>query len=156
DPVDALLRGPNPPPNSIVVETDYEDNPYLTDALYQEMTYDRERDPDRYRHVWLGQYQVMSESRVFRNWRIEAFETPQALEDWERAGLKKRFYFGADWGFSKDPTVLVRCWISGRKLYVDYEAWAVGCEMDHTPDLFHLVPEASKWPIIADNSNPQS
>jgi phage terminase large subunit len=37
------------------------------------------------------------------------------------------FYHGGDWGFAVDPTVLVRCWLDGRNLYVDREAFAVGC-----------------------------
>ena len=31
DPVDALLRGPNPPPDAIVIKTSYRDNPFLSD-----------------------------------------------------------------------------------------------------------------------------
>jgi hypothetical protein len=31
----------------------------------------------------------------------------------------KRYYLGADWGFSIDPTVLIRCFIDGRKLFID-------------------------------------
>jgi phage terminase large subunit len=69
---------------------------------------------------------------VFRNWRVEEFEAPSD------AVLR----FGADWGFAIDPTVLVRCYIDGRKLFVDYEAYMVGCEIDNTPALFDSVPEA--------------
>ncbi len=43
------------------------------------------------------------------------------------------FYFGADWGYSVDPTTLVRCFIDGRKLYIDQEVYRVGCEIDHFP-----------------------
>jgi phage terminase large subunit len=52
--------------------------------------------------------------------------------------------------------VLVRCYIVGRVLYVDYEVWQVGCEIDKTPALFERVPESNRWPITADSSNPQS
>ena len=85
------------------------DNPWFTDVLREEMEYDKRRDPDRYAHVWLGEYQKTSQARVFTNWRVEEFETP----------ADARFYFGADWGFAVDPTVLVRCFIEGRTLYVD-------------------------------------
>lgn len=156
DPVDKLLRGPAPPPRSTVVEVCYDDNPWFPQSLKELMEYDRRRDIERWKHIWLGTYLVRSGARVFHNWTIEDFYTPSSPEDWEKRGLKERFYFGADWGFASDPTVLVRCWIDKRKLYVDQETWKVGCELDHTPALFDKVPGARFWPIIADSANPQS
>jgi len=146
DPVDVLLRGDEPPPNSIVVRANYMDNPWLPAELLEEMEYDKRRDPDKYAHVWLGEYQRNSEARVFKNWTVEEFESP--------AG--SHFRLGADWGFSIDPTVLVRCWIDGRKLYVDYEAYMVGCEIVNTPDLFRSVPDAERWIITADSARPET
>lgn len=146
DPIDALLRGPKPPPNSIVVEANYMDNPWCPQELLDEMEYDRGRDPDKYAHIWLGQYQTNSEARVFKNWTIEEFETPP--------GAVHRL--GADWGFSIDPSVLVRCHIDGRRLYIDYEAHMVGCEIDQLPDLFDGVPDSRKWFITADSAQPET
>lgn len=146
DPVDALLRGKNPPPDSVVVEVNYSDNPWFPEVLRQEMEYDRSRDPDKYNHVWLGGYQRNSEARVFRNWTVEEFEAPKGTV----------FRLGADWGFAVDPSVLVRCYIDGRRLYIDYESWMVGCEIDQLPDLFDRVPESRKWFITADSARPET
>ena len=146
DPVDALLRGDKLPPDSIVAEVNYRDNPWFPDVLKAEMEYDRGRDPDKYKHVWLGSYVASSEARVFTNWRIEDFEAP--------ADATHRF--GADWGFAVDPTVLVRCHLIGRTLYVDHEAYRVGCEIINTPELFLTVPESEKWPIVADSARPET
>jgi phage terminase large subunit len=74
DPVDQLLRCAKPPTDSVVVRANYTDNPWLPGELLAEMEYDRERDPDKYAHVWLGEYRRNSESRVFKNWSIEEFE----------------------------------------------------------------------------------
>jgi phage terminase large subunit len=63
---------------------------------------------------------------------------------------------GADWGFSVGPTVLVQCYIVGRKLYVPYVAYRVGCEIVDTPDLFLTVPDSEKWPITADSARPET
>jgi phage terminase large subunit len=146
DPVDALLRGDNPPPDSVVIEVNYMDNPWLPDVLRGEMEYDRGRDPDKYAHVWLGEYQRNSESRVFKNWTIEEFDVdPNAI-------LRQ----GADWGFSIDPTVLIQCYIVGRKLYIPYEAYRIGCEIVDTPALFMTVPESEKWPMVADSARPET
>lgn len=146
DPIDMLLRCDNPPPDSIVVEANYTDNPWFPEELMKEMEYDRTRDIDKFNHIWLGQYISNSEARVFRNWRIEDFESP--------AGTI--FRLGADWGFSVDPSVLVRCHIDGNILYVDYEAYQVGCEIVNLPELFMRVPDAEKWPITADSARPET
>jgi phage terminase large subunit len=146
DPIDRLLRGTELPPDAIVVQANYMDNPWLPDELRAEMEYDKRRDPDKYAHVWLGTYRRNSEARVFRNWVVEEFERP--------AGTVHRL--GADWGFSVDPSVLVRCDIEGNRLYVDYEAWQVGCEIVNLPELFMSVPEAEKWPITADSARPET
>lgn len=146
DPIDVLLRGENPPPNSVVVEANYSDNPWLPQELVDEMEYDKRRDPDKYAHIWLGKYQQNSEARVFKNWAVEEFERP--------AGTIYRL--GADWGFSVDPSVLIRCDIEGHRLYVDHEAYMVGCEIVNLPELFMQVPEAEKWPITADSARPET
>lgn len=146
DPVDQFLRGPTPPEGAVVVEANFNNNPWFPKVLRDEMEYDRRRDPDRYAHTWLGRYQSLSTARVFSNWKEQEFDTPDDA----------RFYFGADWGFSVDPTVLVRCWIKGRTLYVDHEAWKVGCEIDHSPELFDRIPGSRRWPIVADSANPQN
>lgn len=149
DPIEGLLRpsAPHtPPPGAIVVKANYDTNPWLPPDLRLEMEYDRKRDPDTYAHVWLGEYQRRTETRVFKNWRVEEFDIdPQAI--------KRQ---GADWGYAIDPTVLVQSYIAGRTLYVAYEAFKVGCEIIDTPDLFATVPEADKWPIIADSARPET
>lgn len=147
DPVDAMFRGENgPPPGSIVRQVNWDSNPFFPDVLRAELEFDRQRDPDKYAHVWLGEYSRNSEARVFRNWRVEDFDTPKDAV----------FRFGADWGFAIDPTVLVRCYLEGRTLYVDQEAWEVGCEIDKTPALFERIEGARKWLITADSARPET
>lgn len=146
DPVDQFLRGDKVYPGSVVVEANYEHNPWFPDVLRAEMEYDRGRDPDKYAHIWLGKYRQNSEARVFRNWMVEEFDTP--------VGAVHRL--GADWGFSVDPSVLVRCHLDGKRLYIDHEAYMVGCEIDQLPDLFDRVPDSRKWFITADSSRPET
>ncbi len=147
DPVDVMFRGPHgPPPGSLVRRVNWDSNPFFPDVLKAELEFDRKRDPEKYAHVWLGEYSRNSEARVFRNWTVEDFETPPDAVH----------RFGADWGFSVDPTVLVRCHIVGRKLFVDYEAYQVGCEIDHTPALFDTVEGSRKWTIRADSARPET
>lgn len=146
DPIDKLLRGDELPKGAIVVEANYMDNPWLPDELREEMEFDKRRDPDKYAHVWLGKYRRNSEARVFKNWTVEEFEVDPA------AVIRQ----GADWGFSVDPTVLVQAYIVGRKLYVPYEAYRVGCDIVDTPALFMSLPDSEKWPMVADSARPET
>jgi len=126
DPIDSFLRSDPPPPDAIVIHTTYRDNPFLSDVLQKEMEWDRLRDPEKYAHVWLGEYARHSEARVFRNWTVEYFDTPPGTA----------FLFGGDWGFAIDPDVAIRGWVDNRRLYIDWEVYRVGCEIDDTPALF--------------------
>lgn len=146
-PADKRFRQTPTPPRSMFAEMNHRDNPWFTKELEEQRIRAKEiMDRATYLHIWEGAYLERSDSQVFRNWRTEEFEAPKdAL-----------FRFGADWGFSVDPTVLVRCYVVGRKLYIDYEAYKVGCEIMDTPDLFMTVPESEKWAIIADSARPET
>ena len=157
DPIDAFLRGEKPPPRSAIVQANYNQNPFLDQGIREEAEYDKKRDFEKYRHVWLGEYLTQSEASVFRNWRTDYFDTPE----------DSNFYFGLDFGYSKDPTFLVRCFIGryegdkiipdqkGRTLFVDYESVEYGCEIDKLPALLDKVPESRRWMIRADNARPE-
>ena len=146
DPIEQLLRGNSLPKDASVVKVNYTDNPWLPSVIKDEIEYDKRRDPDKFAHVWLGEFEEHSEARVFRNWKIEEFERPE--------GTIHRL--GADWGFSNDPSVLIRCDIDQNRLYVDYEAYMVGCEIVNLPDLFGRVPESNKWFMTADSARPET
>jgi phage terminase large subunit len=159
DPVDAMFRGNHaklpgysgpawaPPPRSIIREVNFDDNPwFVKTALVDDMEYDRGRDPDKYAHVWRGQYRRNSEARVFKNWRVEAFDSPANVE----------YRLGADFGFSIDPSAALRCWISGTQIFVDHEAWGLGVEIVNLPKLFMSIPDAEKWWMTADSSRPET
>jgi phage terminase large subunit len=146
DPIEKLLRGDSLPPGAVVVRANYSDNPWLPDVLRDELEYDQSRDSDKFSHVWLGEYRRNSEARIFKNWIIEEFERP--------AGTIYRL--GADWGYSVDPSTLIRCSLEGNRLYVDYEAYMIGCEIVNLPDLFDRVPESRKWFIRADSARPET
>jgi phage terminase large subunit len=136
DPVDKLLRK-DKPDNSIVIATTWRDNPWFPDVLRREMEWDRRIDFEKYQNVWEGQYQKRSSSRVFKNYRVEEFTAP----------ANANFNLGADWGFSVDPSTLVRCYeeridpATGqpwprKRLYIDHECYAIGCEIEYLPAFF--------------------
>lgn len=144
DPVDVMAM--DPPPRSIVRHVNYDANPWFPDVLRAEMEFDQSRDIDKYRHIWLGEYRQNSEARVFKNWKVEAFESPANVE----------YRIGADFGFSIDPSCAVRCWIDGKQLFVDYEAYGLHVEVVDLPTLFMTIPDAEKFWLTADSARPET
>lgn len=154
DPVDAMFRGNHmepgqwkgAPPNSLIREVNYDENPWFPEVLRTEMEFDRDRDHDKYLHIWCGKYRQNSQARVFKNWRVEPFDSSSNVE----------YRQGADFGFSIDPSCLVRCWIDGRQLFIDHEAYGLNVEINNLPDLFMGVPDSEKWWTTADSSRPET
>lgn len=147
DPIDVLLRTPDAkPPRSIVREVNHIDNPWFPDELREEMEFTRGRDIDKYNHVWLGQYRRNSEARVFKKWHVEPFDSPTNVE----------YRLGSDFGFSIDPSVAVRCWIDGTRIYVDHEAYGLGVEIIDLPKLFMSIPDAERYWMTADSARPET
>lgn len=136
----------NPPTSCIVTEMNWRDNPWFPNVLEQERQDDLRLRPDTYDHIWEGAMLSLTDAQVFRNWRVEDFDTPEGTA----------FNFGADWGYAQDPTTLVRCFAVGKKLYVDQEAYEIGCEIVDTPALFMSVPDSERWPITADSARPET
>lgn len=145
DPIEKFF-GEDRPEDCILVEANYWDNPWFPAVLRAEMEHDRKRDPDKYQHVWCGAYRQTSEALVIQNWKVEECVPP-------RGAVMRQ---GADWGYANDPTVLLRAWIEGKSLFVDHEAYMVGCEITQIPDLFRRVPDSEKWFITADSSRPET
>ncbi|WP_063569334.1 PBSX family phage terminase large subunit [Achromobacter ruhlandii] len=140
----------NPPENAIVVQMNYMDNPYLPDVLREEMEYLKRIDYEAYLHVWEGMPRTISDAIIFSGrYRVEAF--PDDL--YKTAG---RLFYGADFGFAQDPSTLIRSFIKDKKLYIEYEAWGVGVEIDELAQLYDSLPDSRNWPIKADSARPET
>lgn len=78
DPIDELLRGASVPPDAIIVRTSWRDNPWFPEELEAERRYDEEHKPDRYAHIWEGEYEpqaigaLWSRLTIHRNRRAQA------------------------------------------------------------------------------------
>jgi phage terminase large subunit len=137
----------NTPPETLLVRINWSDNPWFPEALERERRYCLQNDPDAYDWIWEGNPRALSDAVVFRGkFAVETFETPS----------EARLFFGADWGFGPDPTTLVRSFIKDRALYGDYEAYALGLELNQIAGVFDSVPGARDWTIEADSSQPQT
>ncbi len=137
----------NPPDDCIVRQINYMDNPWFPEVLRKEMEYCKRIDYPKYEHIWLGKTVLETDAQIFKGkFELKEFESPVSAE----------FYYGADWGFAADPTVLTRCFIKDRCLYIDYESGGVGVEMEEIPALFDVVPGSRRWVIRADCARPET
>jgi phage terminase large subunit len=141
-------------PDSIIVPVNWYDNPYfppVLETLRQNML---KYDLDNYGWVWEGECRKITEASVYnKKLAIETFDEPPE---------KTRFYHGLDFGFSVDPTVLLRSWTRpsedgyGEDLMIDREAYGHQIELDEMPAFFDATVETARnWPIKADNARPE-
>ena len=140
----------NPPPDAIVVKVNYNDNPHFPEVLRKEMEHMRTTDYEKYLHVWEGELRTISDAQVFKGkYSVEIFDDAYI----------ERHYYGMDFGFSKDPTSIVRCFIRGEYLYIDREQYGHHIEI---PDIGPMIrkimdgTESFRWKIKADCARPET
>ena len=135
----------------ITVEMNYTDNPWFPGVLEGERQNDERRlDPATYAWVWEGAYLENSDKQVLAGkYRISEFSDSL----WKEAD---RLFFGADFGFAKDPNTLTRSFILHNRLYIEYEAYGQQTELDHMPALYDKIPGVRDWPIKADSARPET
>lgn len=145
-PVDVRFRQ-HPPKDAIIAEINYTDNPFFPDGLKKLCERQREiLDYSTWAHVWLGAYLENSASQIF-NGKFEQKEfTPG--EDWDGP------YQGGDWGYSQDPTAMIRAWIYDECLWIEYEAGGVGIELDDVPRVASTIPDFDRFECRWDSAQP--
>lgn len=146
--VDKMVDGIYEDENTLIIECNFEHNPWLTKELMLERDTMARVDPDRYAWIWLGKFRKRSDVKVLNGkWVVEDF-TPE--KTWNGP------YFGADFGFSQDPSTLNKCWIHNRCLYIEYEAHGISVELDDMPAFYDRVPDSRKYMIKADCARPET
>ena len=86
DAVDQLLRGPNRPADAIVVEANWNDNPWFPEVLRAEKDHDYAADPEMAEHVWGGGYEIITEGAYYA----------RLIADAEREGRVGHFPYNPD------------------------------------------------------------
>lgn len=134
----------NKHPSSYVAYVNYKMNKDCPQTLIDEANYMLQTDPESYAHIWLGEVWTSSDAQIFKGkYRVEAFEVE---------GIPLQ---GIDWGFSIDPTVMIRCFVDDNKLYIRNEAYKLHCEIEDMPELFSRIEDSSYYTSRADNSRPE-
>lgn len=133
---------------------------FLQDA--EEM---KRKKPDKYANVYLGKSIGRSEAIIFSGYyRIDTFEVERRMQP---GGAPRYFigkdevegpYFGADFGFSQDPSTLVKCWrsIDGRRIYIEYAVFGKAIKPNAFPSFYAQVPGSKENMIYADSARPET
>lgn len=172
------------PPDALVRHLTFRDNPFFP-ATLEKLRQNalarianapnddaRQQAQLDYNHVWEGHCRAVSKASIFGAHHIVEAFTPN-VDPGEWSGP----HDGADWGFSTDPSVRVRCWIhtmpnERKRLCIEREAYMVGCENRWLKHLFDGKVQVSgdewkdgpdgAWPdsretrILADNARPET
>lgn len=140
----------NPPSNAIVRKVNYYDNPYINETLLDEIERSRKAYPDDFAHIWLGECKRISDALIFKNkFIVEHFDIPKDVDRW---------FIGADWGFSKDPSAITASFVKDNKLYIAYEAGGTELDFPELVQLFDSFPDnlCRIWAIKADSARPET
>ena len=112
----------NTPDNALGAELNYMDNPWFPDVLEQARLDDKEKRPETYSHVWLGDYLTVVQGSYYEAYISEAKEDAR-ITDVEVDPLMS---FHAYWdiggtGAKADATAIVICQLIGKRInVVDY------------------------------------
>ena len=138
----------NTPPNTLLINVNWNDNPWFPDTLNQERLYCFETDRDAYDWIWDGKTRKISDAVILKGkFRVDCFEAPRDA----------RLLQGADWGFGSDPTVLIRCFEQDERLFVEYESYHHHLDLNDIADTWKEdIPGSSKVKTFADDSQPQT
>lgn len=148
-PTDLRFRQ-NKMPDARIAEMNYMDNPWFPSVLEKERQNDLKRlDDSTYRWIWEGAYRENSAAQIFAGkYEIREF-APSS--NWNGP------YQGIDFGFSKDPTAAIRCWIHDDCLWIEREACKVGLELDQTTAyIMARIPQFDRYVTRADSARPES
>ncbi len=145
-----LLNPDKTPANAYVKRVNWNENPYFPKILDDERKQSLIDDIDMYNHIWEGELLKASDSQIFRGkWTIEAFTEPPLHT--------LHCYYGLDFGFSRDPSAAVRCYIKDDCLYITHEFYhkqVLVTELGR--ECTRALPSFEVSKIVADSSRPDA
>jgi phage terminase large subunit len=106
----------------VVVQANHQDNPFFPEELEAERLLDEQGDEARYRHIWLGDYEELSDSQLISGKLVE-----QAMKRKPEVFPHDEMIMGVDVArYGKDETVIA--FRRGRDAYTD--PWLTFSKLD--------------------------
>lgn len=139
----------NPPPNALIREINWNDNPFFPPPLETLRARERSRlDPQTYAHVWEGAYLENSDRQVFGG-KVAVREF--VPDGWDGP------YQGIDFGYRPDPLCALRAWVHDDRVWIEHEAYGTGVEIDAMAEFItKRIPDFAKYATRADSAEPKT
>jgi phage terminase large subunit len=121
-------------PDVVHIHTTYLDNlPHLDDSFLKQIERIKQTNLDKYRNLILGGWLDKAEGVIFENWKTGEFD--ESLP----------YMYGLDFGYSPDPTAMVRVAIDSKKriIYLDECVYSTELSVDN---LIQAVKNSLKSP----------
>lgn len=140
---------------NVILETiNWDENPFFPDVLEIERQECLRTMPDEYDHIWGGELNVKSEALIFKDkYEVKEFDYPDI-----NYVEYQRYLQGADFGYTKDPSVLIRAFIKKEgiktNLYICNEAYGHKIEINGLSLLYNEIDDVKDWTIKGDCSEP--
>lgn len=129
-------------PNVLHIHTSYLDNKrYLSEQFLSEVEDMKNNNPEKYAHTVIGQWADIAEGAVYKKWGIVK-EFPKEA---------KHVALGVDWGYTADPTAIIKCGVVDNRLYVQELCYKTHLGIKET------ISELRKHnlPAYADSADPR-
>lgn len=129
-------------PNVLHIHTSYLDNKAnLSEQFLREAALIKENDPEKYAHIFMGQWADVAEGAIFKKWGIVK-EFPQEC---------KKVARGLDFGYTHDPSACVKVGILNNDLYIDEQFYRTGMLTSE------LIQELKKDPshVYSESADPR-
>lgn len=118
DAVDAFMRGAGAPDGAKVIRANWSDNPWFPETLKGERLEDQRKRPDRYGHIWEGEYAAVTEGAYFANVLTEARKEGRIGRVAKDPNMAVRTFW--DLGRRDHTAVWVAQWIGAEVRVIDF------------------------------------
>lgn len=131
----------NRPDDVIMYHSTYKDNMFLPDSQRKEIEELRRSDPESWKVYGEGKRATLNSGRIYKGW--------EKISEMPDGG----YFYGLDYGYTKDPTALVKCHFADNTLYIKPLMYAT--KVNHR-DISNVIVAEQYYgePIYCDTNQP--
>ena len=130
--------------NTTIIQTTYKHNKFIDEAYQQQLESYANIDPNYYKIYALGQWGGLTEGRIFKTW--DESDIFPALDG---------AWYGLDFGFSNDPTAIVKTIKLNSRMYFDEICYQTGLTNSDIASLLKSQGYAGEM-VVCDSAEPKS
>ena len=130
-------------PDALVIEINYDENPFLSETSRNDIEYMKVDKPDDFKWIYLGQCRATTEARILHNIVIHDFDIDTSRQP----------HFGLDLGFN-DPNALTQSYIYDNELYICREYYSNQLDPEELKSKLSNLEWIKGKHIICDSSQP--